>query len=527
MARWAMVIDLNKCIGCGTCKAVCEQLNEVPPGARWRRLVVGENHGNPRMTQLCLALNCMHCEKPACLKVCPTTATNRRADGIVDINYDLCVGCGACVLACPYSARAIKYEDKLVLQEELDGENQNAAIPDRIGICTKCNFCLDRLLEGLRQKYRPGVDPEATPLCVQFCIANAVLFGDLDDSKSEVASIINGNNTVRLQLELGTEPSVYYILQEKHKEDQEVSNEQIIPPSKQHTWGWPAVVHFILSGVGCGSYLVNLLRASLQDGLLAFSTPVQFSILAALLISLGIFSLIIEVGRPKRGLYVLRNLRHSWISRETVVCAILVPALVFDRLFSHPILRIFTLALASWLMLSQGFIVYRSLAITAWNVAIIPLFFLFSGLSSGYGFSLLVDVFYGSTFTYYQTLTGLICVFGNLVVWILYLCWSSNPNFNLSTRILRHPADLIFSVGFGHVVPFLVLLAYLTLQGDNSALVFQYIVSILLALVIIAVVVYEKAGIILASGHTRGISIKEQEVARGEQESEIRETQGR
>ena len=211
MAHWAMVIDLRKCIGCGICNEVCEKINNVPPGTTWRRLVQREIDGGQNGERIFLPMSCMHCVKPSCLEVCPTRATYRRADGIVDINYNLCVGCGSCVLACPYRARSIPIQDgpseTVVTEQDITVES-----PDRIGICTKCNFCLPRLEAGLSQDLRPGVDPEATPQCVRFCIADALHFGDLDDSDSAVSELIRMHTTVRLQEELGTEASVYYIV---------------------------------------------------------------------------------------------------------------------------------------------------------------------------------------------------------------------------------------------------------------------------------------------------------------------------
>lgn len=209
MPRWAMVVDLRKCVGCGTCKQVCDDVNHVPPGAAWRQLVEREGKGNPGGHQVFLTMSCMHCDKPPCLEVCPTTATYRRSDGIVDINDELCVGCGACIVACPYQARSITFEEKL----SIDGPTKlQKASTDRIGVCTKCNFCLPRVDTGLLQGLKPGIDPEATPTCVRFCIAEALYFGDLDDPNSSVSRLIREHKVVRLQEELETDPSVYYIL---------------------------------------------------------------------------------------------------------------------------------------------------------------------------------------------------------------------------------------------------------------------------------------------------------------------------
>ena len=213
MTHWGMVVDLRKCIGCETCKRVCNDTNNVPPGATWRQVVVVTMKGNPKGPNEFLTIGCMHCDEPPCLDVCPSGATYRRPDGIVDINQELCIGCGACILACPYKSRSITLEDKISLDEDIGQENQGPKNSDRIGVCTKCDFCLSRLEAGLKQGLNPGQDFEATPMCVRFCIAEALHFGDLDDPKSEVSNLIRENKTRRLNEELQTDPSVFYILE--------------------------------------------------------------------------------------------------------------------------------------------------------------------------------------------------------------------------------------------------------------------------------------------------------------------------
>ena len=205
MVRWAMIIDLRKCIGCGTCNRICHQINNVPPDVHWRKLIEQEIKGNPGRKRLFLTISCMHCETPTCLGVCPTGATYRRSDGIVDINLDICMGCGSCVLACPYQARSIAKSD--ILSKET-AEKHN----DRIGICTKCNFCLGIITAGKEKGLRPGKDPEATPRCVLHCLGESLFFGDIEDPESEVSKLLRENNAVRLHEELGMNPSVYYIL---------------------------------------------------------------------------------------------------------------------------------------------------------------------------------------------------------------------------------------------------------------------------------------------------------------------------
>ena len=221
MPRWAMVIDLEKCIGCGTCVAVCEKFNNVPPNNKWRKLVNRSVQYDKSIYQLFLTMCCNHCSNPPCLEVCPSGATYRREDGIVDIDYKLCLGCGACIMACPYDARSIARQDSFFIEDDVEFDKSFDSEEDRIGICTKCNFCRQRLDEGISKGFMPGQDIEATPACVRFCIAGALYFGDISNPESEVAKFIREKKALRLQEDLGTDSAVYYILGEKLLEVEE------------------------------------------------------------------------------------------------------------------------------------------------------------------------------------------------------------------------------------------------------------------------------------------------------------------
>ena len=213
MIRWGMVIDLRKCFGCGVCAVVCGRTNKVSTNL-WRRVVDCGVSAAPERERTCLPTSCMHCDDPPCLPVCPTEATFQYSNGIVEIDEELCIGCGYCILACPYHARVIIFRRDCDLEEEqiLESKGSNSPKSDHIGICTKCNFCLPRIEAGLAKGLRPGTDQEASPACLINCTANAIYFGNLNDPDSEISQLINNNKTVCLQEELGTGPSFYYIL---------------------------------------------------------------------------------------------------------------------------------------------------------------------------------------------------------------------------------------------------------------------------------------------------------------------------
>ena len=203
--RWAMVIDLRKCFGCRTCSVACSQQNQTPEKF-WRKVEELGLTRDGECQRFFLPISCMHCENPPCASVCPTKATFQRPDGIVEIDPERCIGCGYCILACPYRARTIYHRH---LDFEID---DHAPATDREGTCTKCNFCKDRIDAGLAAGLQPGSDMEATPACVNNCSAGALQFGDLNDPQSNVSRLIRECRTLRLNPEHGTEPSVYYII---------------------------------------------------------------------------------------------------------------------------------------------------------------------------------------------------------------------------------------------------------------------------------------------------------------------------
>jgi molybdopterin-containing oxidoreductase family iron-sulfur binding subunit len=141
----------------------------------------------------------MHCAEPPCLEVCPTGATFKHANGIVDIDPEKCVGCRYCMMACPYDQRFFHDRERHYFADGPTPYEKRGYQRHQTGVVSKCNFCLPRLAKNLE------------PACAANCMARARTFGDLDDPNSEVSKLIRDRGGYQLYPELGTNPSVYYL----------------------------------------------------------------------------------------------------------------------------------------------------------------------------------------------------------------------------------------------------------------------------------------------------------------------------
>lgn len=197
--RWGMVIDLKRCIGCYGCQLACKAEHGTPPGVFFARVLKQEEGQYPTVRQLSLPVLCNHCEDAPCIAACPTGASFKWEDGIVDIDHDLCVGCRACMMACPYTNRYFNDQPQHYFPQGMTPYEEARTQRHEQNVVMKCNFCRDRVRTG-----KP-------PACVANCPTIARTFGDLDDPLSEISVLIKERGGFTLHPELGTGPAVYYL----------------------------------------------------------------------------------------------------------------------------------------------------------------------------------------------------------------------------------------------------------------------------------------------------------------------------
>ncbi|MBZ5681670.1 MAG: polysulfide reductase NrfD [Acidobacteriia bacterium] len=190
--RYGFIIDNRKCIGCHACTVACKTENHVPltVNRTWVKYV--EKGEFPNTRRVFQVTRCNHCENPPCVTICPVTAMYQREDGIVDFSSERCIGCSACMQACPYDSIYID--------------------PSQ-GTAAKCHFCAHRTEVGLE------------PSCVVVCPEHAIIAGDLDECDGEIAQLL-ARETARVRKpEQGTRPKLYYI---------DADESAIVPTAARH-----------------------------------------------------------------------------------------------------------------------------------------------------------------------------------------------------------------------------------------------------------------------------------------------------
>lgn len=346
--NYGFIIDNRKCIGCHACSTACKSENEVPLGVyrTWVKYV--ETGTFPNTRRHFQVTRCNHCANPPCVRICPTEAMYQRNDGIVEFDNSVCIGCKACMQACPYDAIYI------------DPETDTAA---------KCHYCAHRTDIGLE------------PACVVVCPEHAIIAGDMNDPTSEISRILAREDVTVRKPEQGTAPKLFYIdgndvalhptatertpesfmwadvvpLHEGEQRsggaEEQGRNPQSAIPNPQSTqglpwrgpiqigmsqagqmvqvgynaqhkipWHWPVPAYLVTKGIGSGIFM--LLSIGLGLGWFAFDglTAVISGFVSLLFIGLTTALLVFDLEKPERFLYILlRPQWRSWLARGAVL----------------------------------------------------------------------------------------------------------------------------------------------------------------------------------------------------------------
>ena len=202
-ARYAMLVDLRRCVGCTSCQVTCKMENGAPVGNFRTRVEFADVGAFPDAKRFFLPLFCNHCESAPCLKPCPVPgATYRAEDGTVKVNRDLCIGCGKCIDSCPFGARYLHP----YLPIKNDPKPYYKAVPALKGkpvaslrVVDKCDWCADRRVQG------------EEPACARNCFGKAIVFGDTNDPKSRISELLAAQKTRFVNDGDRTKSRVFYV----------------------------------------------------------------------------------------------------------------------------------------------------------------------------------------------------------------------------------------------------------------------------------------------------------------------------
>lgn len=204
--KYAIVVDVHRCIGCWSCSVACKLENNLPDQAWWNTILTigGASVNTPageygKNTLNYMPLHCHHCDNPACVPVCPTGATYKDEEtGIVMQDSEVCIGCRTCMSACPYSGVRTFIEGDPIPVLDWPVGNKNAPVHEGTTV-EKCILCYFRVADG------------ELPACVEGCPGRARYFGDLNDPESVVSKLLAERTYTQMLPEEGTEPNVYYL----------------------------------------------------------------------------------------------------------------------------------------------------------------------------------------------------------------------------------------------------------------------------------------------------------------------------
>jgi phenylacetyl-CoA:acceptor oxidoreductase 27-kDa subunit len=462
--RWGMAIDLNRCVGCQTCTAACKHHNDTTPGIQWRRVLDVEHGRFPDVQRLFLVVGCQHCANPPCVPVCPTGATRQRADGLVTMNYDRCIGCGSCAVACPYQARTIAHDERWYYGTETLQERR-VIHEDRLGVAQKCTFCIDKVDEAKARNRTPGVDLDLTPACAASCIASAIHFGDFNDPNSNVSLLVQDNANFQMHEELGTDPQIRYLYEApaipgRNNDESESADDEIAAPlagKRQTFWDFRAAMNFTMGGFGTGlaiiAYLSHLLTG-LSDATLTYLYAVS-----AVVVAVGLFFVFLEIGRKLRFALVMLRPQSSWMTREVYFAGVFYSAVLADLIWRLEVIHLIVALGAGGFLYCQAQILFAGKGIPAWRVALIPKMLIATALFEGTALVALATALFPEDvpFSVWVAVAGLALAALNALLWWRYRATAKTEGIGLAAR--RTLAKITpWLHGIGHAAAFVLFL---------------------------------------------------------------------
>jgi len=307
--QYGFLLDHHRCIGCHACTVACKAENDVPL-ASFRTWVKYTEKGRfPAVKRHFAVLRCNHCTKPPCVTICPVNALSKRDDGIVDLDRAACIGCRACMQACPY--------DAIYLNEDS-------------GAAEKCHFCAHRVEKGLE------------PACVIVCPEGAIIAGDLHDPNSRISRMLSANETLVRRPEQNTQPNVHYkgvlpeslqpglaerpqmyLWSDRPKDKPEAWPESVptqpdlttvLDTGHKVEWGWHVAAYLVTKGISAGAAMLAPFLAGLGLSGFAADWLPEIVALVFLLVTTGL--LVDDLARPQYFLRLLtRPNTKSWLVR--------------------------------------------------------------------------------------------------------------------------------------------------------------------------------------------------------------------
>ena len=322
--RWAKVVDQTRCIGCHACSTACKSENQVPIGVHRTYVKYVDVGRFPQARRAFQVTRCNQCAEPPCVFACPTAAMHQRPDGIVDFDKSVCIGCKACIAACPYDAIFINPDDHSA---------------------EKCNFCAQRLDVGLE------------PACVIVCPTEAIVVGDLNDGTSRVSETVGREVVAVRRPEKETRPKLFYkgahqatldpiaarrppgglfMWSEQGELPHQVTSGHPGTPNNaaaamlaydvphRAPWDWRVSLYTWTKGIAAGSYIVPALL--LLAGLLSPVCPLwawAAPVVAGAFLALTGALLVADLSHPERFYMVLtRPQWRSWLARGGVIISL-------------------------------------------------------------------------------------------------------------------------------------------------------------------------------------------------------------